>query len=167
MMKKRAQAAMEFLMTYGWAILVVLLAIAALAYFGVLSPENLLPERTTFGAPLANVDNAVIDGATNSLEVAFVNNKGTGITLPMTGALTAQGSTVCANAVINATYNSADATGVTIPQGETFLVTWDCDDLGTVPSAGTKFKADLQFDYVNAETGQTIPHTGSVQGKYS
>lgn len=42
---KRAQAAMEFLMTYGWAILVVLVAIGALAYFGVLSPEKFLPEK--------------------------------------------------------------------------------------------------------------------------
>lgn len=42
---RRSQAAMEFLMTYGWAILVVLAAIAALAYFGVLSPEKFLPEK--------------------------------------------------------------------------------------------------------------------------
>ena len=42
---RSAQAAMEFLMTYGWAILVVLAAIAALAYFGVLSPEKFLPEK--------------------------------------------------------------------------------------------------------------------------
>lgn len=44
-MEKRAQAALEFLMTYGWAILVVLVAIGALAYFGVLRPEKLLPEK--------------------------------------------------------------------------------------------------------------------------
>ena len=44
-MFKKAQAAMEFLMTYGWAILVVLIAIGALAYFGVLSPERFLPEK--------------------------------------------------------------------------------------------------------------------------
>ncbi|MBW2983811.1 hypothetical protein KY361_01745 [Candidatus Woesearchaeota archaeon] len=42
---KKAQAAMEFLMTYGWAILIVLIAIGALAYFGVLSPEKFLPEK--------------------------------------------------------------------------------------------------------------------------
>lgn len=42
---KKGQAAMEFLMTYGWAILVVLIAIGALAYFGVLSPERFLPEK--------------------------------------------------------------------------------------------------------------------------
>ncbi|MFC1768672.1 hypothetical protein ACFLZX_02815 [Nanoarchaeota archaeon] len=44
-MAKKGQAAMEFLMTYGWAILVVLIAIGALAYFGVLSPDKFLPEK--------------------------------------------------------------------------------------------------------------------------
>ena len=44
-MNNKGQAAMEFLMTYGWAILVVLVAIGALAYFGVLSPEKFLPEK--------------------------------------------------------------------------------------------------------------------------
>ncbi|MFH2027836.1 MAG: hypothetical protein ABIJ08_01740 [Nanoarchaeota archaeon] len=44
-MNRKGQAAMEFLMTYGWAILVVLIAIGALAYFGVLSPEQFLPEK--------------------------------------------------------------------------------------------------------------------------
>lgn len=37
---KRGQAAMEWLETYGWAILVVLAAIGALAYFGVLTPKG-------------------------------------------------------------------------------------------------------------------------------
>ena len=46
-MKKRGQAAMEFLMTYGWAILVVLAAIGALAYFGVLNPSRTLPRSCT------------------------------------------------------------------------------------------------------------------------
>src|SRR3990170_3053196 len=48
MVLKRAQAAMEFLMTYGWAILVVLIVIGALAYFGVLDPSKLLPEKGGF-----------------------------------------------------------------------------------------------------------------------
>ena len=47
MFNKKGQAAMEFLMTYGWAILVVLIAIGALAYFGVLNPNKLLSDRCT------------------------------------------------------------------------------------------------------------------------
>ena len=56
---KRAQAAMEFLMTYGWAILVVLIVIGALAYFGVLSPSTLLPEKCTFPVSLSCLDHSV------------------------------------------------------------------------------------------------------------
>lgn len=47
---RKGQAAMEFLMTYGWAILVVLVAIGALAYFGVLSPAQFLPEKCTLSS---------------------------------------------------------------------------------------------------------------------
>lgn len=46
-MKKRGQAGMEFLMNYGWMILVVLTAIGALAYFGVLNPSRFLPNSCT------------------------------------------------------------------------------------------------------------------------
>ena len=46
MKKKKSQAILEFItsnLTYGWAILVVLVMIAVLAYFEVLSPERFLP----------------------------------------------------------------------------------------------------------------------------
>ncbi len=45
MVNKKAQAAMEFLMTYGWAILIVIIAIAALAYFGVLRSSENVPNN--------------------------------------------------------------------------------------------------------------------------
>ena len=53
---KKGQAAMEFLMTYGWAILVVLAAIGALAYFGVLSPSKHIPESCIFSQGIACLD---------------------------------------------------------------------------------------------------------------
>ena len=34
-------------MTYGWALLVVLVAIGALAFFGVLNPGQFLPDQCT------------------------------------------------------------------------------------------------------------------------
>ncbi len=66
---KRGQAAMEFLMTYGWAILVVLVAIAALAYFGVLSPARFLPERCLLAPGLACLDHSVSAASGVSLVV--------------------------------------------------------------------------------------------------
>ncbi len=58
-MFRKAQAAMEFLMTYGWAILVVLVVISALSYFGVLSPATLLPEKCTFPVQVSCNDHSV------------------------------------------------------------------------------------------------------------
>ena len=53
---RSGQAAMEFLMTYGWAILVVLVSIGALAYFGVLSPEKFLPAKCTLQSGITCLD---------------------------------------------------------------------------------------------------------------
>ena len=46
---KKSQAALEFLTTYGWAFLIILIMIGALSYFGILSPSKLLPNRCNFG----------------------------------------------------------------------------------------------------------------------
>ena len=48
-MHKKSQAAMEFLMTYGWALLIVIIVIAALVFFGLLNPDNLLPDKADLG----------------------------------------------------------------------------------------------------------------------
>src|SRR3989344_505269 len=55
-MLKRGQAALEFLMTYGWAIMVVLIAIGALAHFGILSPDKFLPRKCIIEAGIGCID---------------------------------------------------------------------------------------------------------------
>ncbi len=44
----RGQAAIEFLVTYGWAIIAALTVIAALTYFGVSNPASSLPDKCIF-----------------------------------------------------------------------------------------------------------------------
>jgi len=41
--KYKSQAAMEYLMTYGWAILIIALTLAVLYSLGILNPKNFLP----------------------------------------------------------------------------------------------------------------------------
>ena len=60
MINRKAQAALEFLMTYGWAILVVLVSIGALAYFGVLSPEKFLPAKCTLQTGITCLDHKAL-----------------------------------------------------------------------------------------------------------
>ncbi len=51
-MNKKSQAALEFLTTYGWAILLVGTALMALSYFGILDPGQFLSDRCIVGSPL-------------------------------------------------------------------------------------------------------------------
>ncbi len=53
---KKSQAALEFLTTYGWAFLVIIIMIGTLAYFGILSPAKLLPNRCNFGSEFQCLD---------------------------------------------------------------------------------------------------------------
>jgi len=50
--KKKAQGSLEFLMTYGWVIFVVLGVLAAFTFIGVLKPETFVTERCFMAPPL-------------------------------------------------------------------------------------------------------------------
>jgi len=60
MKSRKAQAAFEYLTTYGWAILSAIVAIGALSYFGLLSPANLLPSKCDFGKQLECLEYKII-----------------------------------------------------------------------------------------------------------
>ena len=73
-----SQSAMEFLMTYGWAILVVLVAVMALSYFGVLSPDMFLSKKCTLPTGISCLDYEI----TNSrVLLVLQNNFGETITV--------------------------------------------------------------------------------------
>ncbi len=65
-------------MTYGWAILVVLAAIAALAYFGVLSPSKFLPEKCLFETGFTCISSKIEPSQST---VIFSNGQGKTITI--------------------------------------------------------------------------------------
>ena len=69
----KSQAALEFLTTYGWAFLVILIMIGTLAYFGILSPSKLLPNRCNFGSEFQCLDYQI--GAT-TFKIRMKNNIG-------------------------------------------------------------------------------------------
>ena len=78
MFNGKSQAALEFIMTYGWAILVVLVAVGALAYFGVLSPDKFLPSKCVLQSGIACLDHKA---TANSLVVVAQNSLGYDLTI--------------------------------------------------------------------------------------
>jgi len=85
---KKGQAALEFLMTYGWAIMVVLAAIGALAYFGVLNPSNFLPDRCVASTGFACLGTPRLDGTNNDVAFTISNGLGRDVDIPMAGITT-------------------------------------------------------------------------------
>ena len=75
----KGQAALEFMMTYGWAILVVLAAIGALSYFGILNPSKFTPDTCLASSGFACPGKPILDA--DSVTFSIVNGLGYNIDL--------------------------------------------------------------------------------------
>jgi len=171
MINKKGQAAMEFLMTYGWAILVVLAAIGALAYFGVLSPSSMLPQRTTFAAPIQNTDNALVtNGIANAgtIKIPFRNNLGTQVTIDSIskadgkcgGVSTTANPTIAIDGGSAVDLTTGSVAARTVSNGEPFVMTIYCTDALV---ADSRFDSGISFKYTNIDSTIQRTHVGNVQ----
>ncbi len=165
MSNKRGQAAMEFLMTYGWAIVVVLAAIGALAYFGVLSPGNLLPDKTSFKAPLIGTDASITAGAAGAgvINIPLTNNKGARIEINSVAAAGDCGSATLAEISVQ---GGAFATvaNQSVSNGQVFNLRITC---ANAMISGDKFASDVSITYTDPATYLQKAHPGTVQGSVS
>lgn len=74
---KKSQAATEFLVTYGWVIMGVMIVVGALAYYGVFNTDKYINDECSFGAQLYCEDfKLTTDGR---LFIDFRNNFGQSI----------------------------------------------------------------------------------------
>lgn len=136
----KAQAAIEFLTTYAWAILVVLIAIGALVAAGVLNPNRFLPKScilmpglscTDFVANAAGVGITVLNGYGSRFESFSITIQNPG------------------NACDGEVLTAVDGLGV----AEIEVLTANC---AIPPLVGDRFTADLTVTYQIA--GQ-LPHS--------
>lgn len=160
--KKRGQAALEFLTTYGWAFMVILVMIGALAYFGILNPDRFLPERCSIGPNFAceeYVLHADDFGATDGeLRVVFANQVGQDMTQANISSISWAGLSSSydtdANCAWYANKSAADAgtspidwSTEVVRAGES--VHLSCEDMPTegFSSIGSKLAMDLDLQY--------------------
>jgi len=149
---KKGQAAMEFLMTYGWALLVVLIAIAALAFFGVLNPSRFLPSTCTLAPGFSCVDYAARATGT-AVQLILQNGLGDNINSVILYLASIQGAgTGCTGSVTFA--------GVTsIVDGGQASFNIANMPTGCVLNRGTKVRADLIIQYSVGSGVSTIQHS--------
>ena len=157
---KKAQSAMEYLMTYGWAILIILIAVGALFYLGVFSPST--PSTCTATAPITCVDLKAIDkGGSISDEITL--NLGA----------TAVSSAIVTSMTVNGIFNTSLGTPA-IPVDECRLpeepiistttpgsITLTCANSKLDLKKGDKYSGTATVTY--KLEGSTIVHTSPIQ----
>ncbi len=84
MFNKKGQAALEFLTTYGWAFLVILVMTGALSYFGVLSPGKYITDSCKLSGLVECGGGFAVEANETSmragLDIANNNNKKINVT---------------------------------------------------------------------------------------
>lgn len=111
----KGQAALEYVVTYGWAFLVILVVIGGLAYFGVIRPSRWLPDECDFGGQLECVDYQLFEHGAN---LYLRNNFGKDINIGQVEYVT-DTETLTMN---------LDIPIVTIPAGEAVELNLTCDN---------------------------------------
>lgn len=149
--EKKGQAAMEFLMTYGWAILAAIIAIGVLAYF-YFSPGDMGANAAVLNAPFyVEAWNAQADAANGVIGLGIKNNGQDTLTISEV-KVSVTGGTTC---------TTAAAPGA-VASGATSDVSVVCD---AALVAGDNFKGDIVVKYTRGASATVLTSTGSVSTK--
>lgn len=153
---KKGQAAMEFLMTYGWAILAAVIVIGVLAAFGVFSPSSFIPNSCIISAPLGcNAGTAQVENVT------IETRNGAGETVVLIDFLV-KGCNDVGGAAAVATSGGGSTTSGAIEDmvdQELVVLTVTCDSALTL---GEKFQGDITATYRKTGSALDLQATGKL-----
>ncbi len=155
MRNNKAQSALEFLTTYGWAFLVILIMIAAMAYFDVFNIGERVPGSCTFTQGL-QCSEWQIDTDTNGVTFILLNQ--------------ATGGTISTFNITDVTIQGSDCEIASPPsglnqsswrQGETRQFTVSCDG-GSEISSGERPGLDFTGEFRLAGRQLNTTFTGRL-----
>ena len=151
---KKAQAAMEFLMTYGWALLVVLVAVGALAYFGVTNPGKFAPDQCLLVPGLSCISSyaTVNVGAPDPISLKIQNGFGYSMD-DFTATLDIQGVVLAP-----ATADCTTPPGITLSPGQAITCGYA---LPVGKQAGDQIKGVLTMQWTDNQ-GDVRTRTGNI-----
>ncbi|QLJ52274.1 MAG: hypothetical protein Sv326_0099 [Candidatus Fermentimicrarchaeum limneticum] len=173
MKMRKGQTAMEYLMTYGWAILIIMVVLAVLFYLGVLNPP--IPAQCTFPAGITCVTNKLSAGTAKlTLEIG----QGTGKTIRVTGVQCTQNTTpeyiistyVGYNPATNLTIASGSKAFIAKADGTGAISMVNCTDanggsLGDM-GIGTQYNGRIIVNYTETDSGMTRIAVGTYSVKF-
>ena len=148
-MAKKAQAALDFLMTYGWALLIIALAAAAIVALGILDVGSFIGSRATGFSQIEPIGWSL--DQTGAFHIKLKNNAGTGINV------------TSVSAVYNSAAGNCSALDVGMPEGSESGVINACTFGSMRP--GSSYSMRVNINYTDSETGFSYTDAGTVTGK--
>ena len=158
-MLKKSQAALEFLTTYAWAILIIVIMMGSLAYFGVFSPSKLLPDRCNFGSEISCYKDRMVvkSDDDDTLTMGLTNNFGTAVVITTATVTSDVGAiTGCTEYLVDVELENSG--GVSWASDETLDFIADCTD-GSSLVDKEKIKFDIKISYYPATAASTFEKT--------
>lgn len=146
---------MEFMMTYGWAILVLVVVLGALFYIGVFNPQGNAPSACTLPSGLSCYVYKVDSNAQLTLDIG----QATGKKLRITGVACSKAASPALTAVdveIKSGSHKLVTDGVTVTCKE-------ADD--STPSTSLYYKGKLVISYTEVDTGLLHTITGDITAR--
>lgn len=145
-----AQAAMEYLMTYGWALLVIVIVIAILI---IMNPFS-APQSCKFDQIGFACDNAVVTANGTYLLMGLINGNNNAINVSGVLCTSSKTSTVPTNP---SNVNTVVARQGTLAIGKTSPVSSGITCTGAPTAPGTDFSGKIWVFYKNTEDGADYP----------
>ena len=147
----KSQSALEFLTTYGWAFLILLVMIAALAYFGILNPSKVLPNSCTVGSEFQCLDYVLQSGAPSTFRLKLKANEGTIINITSVNLTSDTATTFSCSSPVG-----SDDVGAFINSSTPFDIFWtNCNTAVAGFNSGNKAKILIKIRYFEVASGPT------------
>ena len=161
-MKMKGQTAIEYLMTYGWAILIILIVAGVLAYYGIFAPSGFLgPTARGFGqVQVLNPWSLV--AANGALTLNLENRVGGTITITNVSYTLTNGGT---GTYYDLPTCSGCSSGTDITSGSKAVFITTPVPAPTGLTAGSTYTATVTIAY-NYSSGQ-FSSTGTISGTFS
>ena len=168
-MQRKAQSALEYMMTYGWAILIIVIVAAVLYSLGIFNPTASTGPAVTGFTPFSAL--AQTCGPTKGLQIQFGNDAGSTATINWIAVTTGTGlSAASANGtkvLVGSTWYLSGGGAVT--SGNSFIVNTTSFGGETCPTTGGHYSATVEIGYSTSSSLGTVKQvaTGTVSGTVS
>ncbi|MBD3208855.1 hypothetical protein GF367_00355 [Candidatus Woesearchaeota archaeon] len=148
MPQQRAQSSVEYLGTYAWAFLGLIITIGALNYFGVLNPSSYTPERCESGSQIRCTDTYLAVNETSNdhtILLLFMNNYPREIVVE---------NITITN--LDPPISTEQQSGIRVKPGRTYTASFNTDDLAFIK--GQKERLLFSITYRRYTTGSAVSH---------